>query len=124
MPRPISHATTSGSPSRHPTGKDSPRRGRRGRIHCGPSNLAERAGAAAEPVHLEAQLLEHADEQVGKRLVVLAVEGTVPRVVEPAAGEDDRQIVAGGGRAVPHVAAIEYGRLLEKRLAAIAGPLQ
>ena len=103
-----------------PTG-GGPSRGRLERVrsrHSGlwrGSHLAEHARAAAEAIRLDAHLVQHADEEVGQRLVVLAVEGDVTGVAEAAAGEQDRQVVAGVRRGVPQVAAVEHHRLIEQR---------
>ena len=79
------------------------------------SHFGERAGAGAEAIRLDAHLMQHADEEVGQRLVVLAVEGHVARVLEAAAGQQDRQVVAGVRRGVAHVAAVEDHGLIEQR---------
>jgi hypothetical protein len=57
------------------------------------SHLAERARAAAETIGLDAYLLEHANEEIRERLVILAVESHMTRMLETTPGQEDRQVV-------------------------------
>src|SRR5262245_31688210 len=94
-PRPMgSIASSSGRPMHTPAARRKVRRSSGGSgmatISFGDgealiSHFAKQAGAAAEAVQFEAHLLQHAHEQVGQRLVVLAVEGYMPRVLKPPA---------------------------------------
>ncbi len=51
-----------------------------------------RARAAAEGVNLQPQTLEHRDEEVRQRVVVVQVEGQMLAVLKAAAGQNDRHV--------------------------------
>src|SRR5262245_49229094 len=66
----------------------------------------QRARASAELVRLDAQPLQHADEEVAQGRVLL-VESEVLAVLEAAAGEQDGEVLDGVAAAVAEVAAQE-----------------
>ena len=74
----------------------------------------DRAGAGAERVGLHAELLQHADEQLGQRRVVLDVAGDVLAVLVAAAGEQDRQVGRAVAAGVAEVAADQHLRGIEQ----------
>src|SRR5262245_59885226 len=84
----------------------------------------KRAGAGAELATADAEALEHADVEVGQRRRVLRAEGEVPAVLEPAAGQHDRQVPGGVGAGVAEVAAEEHRGPVEQALAFLARLLQ
>src|SRR5262245_58392771 len=85
------------------------------------SDLAQFPRAAPEAIEFDAQLLKHAHVQVRQRFIVLAIVRHVSSVLESTTREHNRQVVAGVGRAVTDVAAVEDNRLIEQRNAALVG---
>lgn len=70
--------------------------------------------------HLDAKALQHGDEQIGHRRVVLRVKGEVLTVFEPAAGEDEREVLIGVGVGVAEAASAEDLRVIEQGAAGLA----
>ena len=56
--------------------------------------------------------LEHGDEEVGQRVIVLLIEGEVLPVVPAAAGEQDGEVLVVVVVAVAEVAAVEDLRVV------------
>src|SRR5262249_39908881 len=82
---------------------------------------AEGAAAGGELVRLDAQALEHGDEQVRQRVVLLLVEGEVLAVAEAAAREQDGEVVVGVRVGAAHAGAVQHHRPVQQRLVALAG---
>ena len=86
-------------------------------MHAAGSRLhaRHRPRAARELVRLDAHALQHGDEEIRQRLVVLLVEGEMLAVLEAAAGEDEREIRRVVGVRVGEVRAVEEHRVVEQR---------
>ena len=74
-----------------------------------------RSRAAGELVGLDPLTLEHRDEEVGQRVIVLLVEGEVLAVFPASAGEEDGEVLVVVVVAVAEVAAVEDLRVIEQR---------
>src|SRR5207248_2545671 len=72
------------------------------------------ARAGTEPVHFNAQALEHAEVEIAERRRILDVELQVLAVPETAAGQKDRQVLHRVAAAVAQVAAEEDQRAVEQ----------
>ena len=69
-------------------------------------------------------MLEHANEEVAERCVVFEVFEDVTLVLVAAAGEDDREVLAGVSGGVAEVADVEDGGAIEEAAVAFLGLLR
>lgn len=83
------------------------------------SHLIHCSGAAAEGVGFDANLLQHSHVKVTQGGIVFAILRNVTTVLEPAAGEDDWEVLAGMGGRIAEVACVEDGRVVQERGAAL-----
>ena len=81
------------------------------------SNTTQRAGAGAELVSFDAQVLKHGNEEVRHWRVADGVEGKMLTVFEAAAGEDEGEVLVAVGVGVAEAASIKHLRVIEQRAA-------
>src|SRR5262249_26163921 len=76
---------------------------------------AQRTGARAEAVDIDAGALQHADEEIGQRRRIGAFEGEMLAVAEAAAREEDGQVARRMAARVAEVAREEHAGAVEQR---------
>ena len=81
---------------------------------------AHGAGGGREPIRFDSHPLQHADVQVGQRIVVLRVESEILPVAETAAGQDDGHVGADVGVGVAEVGTVQHHGAIEQRVVAFA----
>src|SRR6185437_11602779 len=75
--------------------------------------------AGAESAHLQFQSLQHADEEIAQRKVILFVEGKVLAMTETAAGQEDGEVGGEMTAGAAEIAAKQDLGAVEKRAIAV-----
>src|SRR4051794_16878126 len=82
------------------------------------------AGGRGELVGLQAEALQHRDEEIWQRIIVLGVEGEMLAMLETAASEESGEIRGYVGVGISKIGTVENHGAVEERLAIFAHVLQ